>query len=682
MKWWILPLSLCSLTASFAQNALQKAISLQYEKPDSAILIATQIADSTKDEKLHSNALEVSGIAHWVKGEYANALSDHARALEIRSRIKYGQGIAHSYNNLGLNYHALRDYEKATEHFLKGAKMAEETKDTVLQSYIYSNIGILFEEQKQYEQALEYEAKALELLSRRPASRQLANTLNNIALIYHKIEQPEKARNFALRCLNMRKDLDDRNGIAQALNLLGLISTKEGELGRADSLFNSALTIYDLDQNHWGIAMVRGNLGDNGLVQKTFREALANCQVAYDLSVKHQLEWEESACKCLAEANQQLGNTQKATHYWKRLIAIKDSIYSKNALSDIALQTQRFEHEKQQLLIEEEFERQATLAAAELERQKLLGNASIIIGILSIILFFLLYRNYSNKQRDNELLEAKNQEITTQKEIIQEKNEHITDSIRYAERLQAAILPKQELFERLFADHYILYKPKDIVSGDFYYLEEFNGSIFVAVADCTGHGVPGAMVSMVGYQGLNKAILEEKLTSPAAILQRLSDHVEEAFIKSGGTVRDGMDISLCVIDRKKRTACFAGAHNGLLVITGQSEIPDSIRHDAMENRTLFELKADRRSIGGYSHATTFKDHSFPIIEGDVLTLFSDGFSDQFGGESGRKMSAKRMRELVLKAASSNDFKSLESSLAEWQGKEEQVDDVTLISLVI
>jgi serine phosphatase RsbU (regulator of sigma subunit) len=510
----------------------------------------------------------------------------------------------------------------------------------------------------------------------------LANTLNNIALIHLETEKYDRASDFASKCLDIRKGLNDRVGVAQALNLLGLIAQNEMDLNRADSLFNAALAVYNQDQNAWGISMVEGNLGEIALTQRRFREALEHCQLSFDLSVENELEWEETACECLAQAHQQLGNSTEASRYWKRLIAIKDSIYAKNALSDIALQTQRFEHEKQQLLVEQEFERQATLAAAELERQKLLGNASIVIGILSIVLFFLLYRNYSNKQRDNELLEAKNQEITAQKEIIQEKNEHITDSIRYAERLQAAILPKQELFEQLFSGHSILYRPKDIVSGDFYYLEEFNGNVFVAVADCTGHGVPGAMVSMVGYQGLNKAILEENLTSPATILQRLSDHVEEAFVKSGGSVRDGMDISLCVIDRKKGTACFAGAHNGLLIVTGQSEIPDSVRHDTLDNMTLFELKADRRSIGGYSHATTFNDHNFQVTEGDVLTLFSDGFPDQFGGENGRKMGAKRLRELVLKAASSTDSSSLENAFVEWQGKEEQVDDVTLISLVI
>jgi serine phosphatase RsbU (regulator of sigma subunit) len=285
---------------------------------------------------------------------------------------------------------------------------------------------------------------------------------------------------------------------------------------------------------------------------------------------------------------------------------------------------------------------------------------------------------------------VKNTEISEQKHVIEEKNLHITDSIRYAERLQAAILPKDEMFAKHFTDFHILYRPKDIVSGDFYWMESLpptpsqgGGAIcYLAVADCTGHGVPGAMVSMVGFQGLNKAVLEEKLTSPAAILQRLSDHVEEAFEKSGGSVKDGMDICLVAIDTKKRTVTYAGAHNALWILSSKQELPHANLREEENGYRMFELKADRRSIGGFMDAGSFTETTVELNEGDRLFLFSDGFADQFGGPQGKKMGSKRMRETVREMALSGNLVALGAIFEDWKGKEEQIDDVTVIAVTV
>ncbi|MFM1874625.1 MAG: hypothetical protein RL266_362, partial [Bacteroidota bacterium] len=215
-----------------------------------------------------------------------------------------------------------------------------------------------------------------------------------------------------------------------------------------------------------------------------------------------------------------------------------------------------------------------------------------------------------------------------------------------------------------------------------YWMEELNGLIFLAVADCTGHGVPGAMVSMVGFQGLNKAVLEEKLSSPAAILQRLSDHVEEAFEKSGGSVKDGMDICLCAIDTKKRTVSYAGAHNALWVLTSKEDLPNANLREEESGHRMFELKADRRSIGGFMDAGSFTETTVSLNQGDRLFLFSDGFADQFGGPQGKKMGSKRMRETLREMALSGNLLALGAIFEDWKGKEGQIDDVTLISVAV
>ena len=341
---------------------------------------------------------------------------------------------------------------------------------------------------------------------------------------------------------------------------------------------------------------------------------------------------------------------------------------------------QQFEYEKERERVEAEIKHQQELADEEIKRQRQLRNASVGIGSMALLLFFMAFNNYRNKQRDNELLELKNQEISEQKEIIEENNVHITDSIRYAQNLQQAILPKDAAFDGRFDDAFIFYRPKDIVSGDFYWLEDVNGMTFIAVADCTGHGVPGAMVSMVGYQGLNKAVREKQLVKPSEILQSLSDHVEEQFEKSGGSVRDGMDIALISMTKDQKHITFAGAHNPLLIVTEREAVAGATLKETSGDLHLFEVKSDRRSIGGYFDAGPFTDHSLKVEKGDTIFMFSDGFADQFGGESGKKLGIKRLRQTLLEAVETGNTSSLEPIYEDWKGKEQQIDDVTLIAI--
>ena len=346
-------------------------------------------------------------------------------------------------------------------------------------------------------------------------------------------------------------------------------------------------------------------------------------------------------------------------------------IFIFSLFTEIALVEKRFEFEKERLKAE-----------AEIDRQKTLRQAALGLGMMGLALFFVAFRSYRSKQRDNELLEEKNAEISEQKEVIEVKSKHITDSIVYAQNLQSAILPKEEMFSKHFSWHHLLYRPKDIVSGDFYWMEEANGLLFLAAADCTGHGVPGAMVSMVGFQGLNKAVLEEGLTSPAAILQRLSDHVEEAFEKSGGTVKDGMDICLIVVDKPSAKISYAGAHNALWILSQSEQIPNATIREDEGGYRMFEIKADRRSIGGYFDAGPFTDKTFELNNGDKLFLFSDGFADQFGGPRNKKLGSKRMRNMFREYAVANNFAPVDEEFDAWKGSEEQIDDVTVIALSI
>lgn len=267
-------------------------------------------------------------------------------------------------------------------------------------------------------------------------------------------------------------------------------------------------------------------------------------------------------------------------------------------------------------------------------------------------------------------VEERTHEIVEQKKLIEEKNKDITDSINYAKRIQDAILPEQSLLSTLFHDSFVLFKPKDIVSGDFYWFAEFNDKKIIAVADCTGHGVPGALMSMIGCNILNKLILEDGLSQPDLILNELNEEVRKALKQkeSVSETRDGMDI--VIISITGNNLQYAGAHRPLYYIT---------------NNQLQEIKADKYSIGGIQQEENrlFTNHTLPLQKGDKIYLSSDGFADQFGGESGKKLMTKNFKGLLQNIQ--NDTMEtqkifLKSTIEKWQGSREQVDDILVIGI--
>ena len=261
-------------------------------------------------------------------------------------------------------------------------------------------------------------------------------------------------------------------------------------------------------------------------------------------------------------------------------------------------------------------------------------------------------------------LESSDKKIRAQKEKIEEAHEEIKDSISYAKRIQAAILPPDRLIKDHLANSFVLYKPKDIVAGDFYWFELFGNKILFAAADCTGHGVPGAMVSVICNNALNRSVREFGLSQPAAILDMARQIVISEFEKSEDEVMDGMDIAMCSLENM--TLNYSGAHNPLYLV---------------RNSEIIEYKADKQPIGIYSELLPFTNHEIPLITGDTVYIFSDGFADQFGGPKGKKYMTRRFKKLLLSIQSQSMDEQrflLENAFDEWRGREEQIDDVCVI----
>lgn len=300
--------------------------------------------------------------------------------------------------------------------------------------------------------------------------------------------------------------------------------------------------------------------------------------------------------------------------------------------------------------------------------------AYIIIGML-LIWRVIKYRTQSLEKKQKELeseIAKATDEIQTAYVTLEEQHNEIKDSIKYAKRIQNAILPNVELMKENFKDCYVLYMPKDVVAGDFFWMEKIDDSIYFAAADCTGHGVPGAMISVICSNALSKALLEDGIRNTGKLLDKTRELVIQNLAKSGEEVKDGMDISLCCLNLKTKVLYSSGANNPVLILRKESSDFDII-------------KADRQPVGLFSHAKPFKEHKTQLEKGDKVYIFTDGYQDQFGGEKGKKLMPKKFKKLLLDSnqlSMDKQKETLENEFNSWRGELEQIDDVCVIGVEV
>ncbi|GAB4304657.1 MAG: hypothetical protein Kow0068_26320 [Marinilabiliales bacterium] len=340
-------------------------------------------------------------------------------------------------------------------------------------------------------------------------------------------------------------------------------------------------------------------------------------------------------------------------------IEINDQINNEKASKKIAELEAAIEAKKQ--------EQKIALLEKDKEFQEKTKLYYLYIGVVLILLFvamvLFIYNRYKMKKKSAEALEVKNR-------IIEEKNKDIMDSIRYAKKIQEAILPPISYIRQYFPDSFVFYLPKDVVAGDFYWMNEHNNKYMIAACDCTGHGVPGAMVSVMCCNFLNRVVKELNITDPGEILNKVRELVVENFKKSESQMKDGMDISLCVFEKGNNSLLWAGANNSLWIVRNNS--------DKVE-----EIKADKQPVGNHFEMKPFTTHKINFSKGDLFYLYSDGYADQFGGEKGKKFKSSNFKKLMIQV-STVDLDSQKNTLVDtfnnWKGNNEQVDDVTVVGI--
>lgn len=696
---------------------------LEYYQKGIEILHKLAEVRSLKVYVIHREALLWRNISavYESQGDYSRAQELAEKALNLFIRIGNGAEVCYSNVGLGNISFGKGDYDKAMHHYQIALKYADSIGITQTVAFCQNNIGLIFDYQDEKLKALEYYSKSLktkELLSKEKPWDQSyikgrSNSLHNMGNIYIDLDSFPKALECFFASLKLRRDLGDSMLVGFSIANIGLVYKNMNNYYAADTCFMVGKRMIESVQSESGLAMINIAMATNynewGKYQKAIESAEEGLVIAQRIGAKKS---QMDAYIEMSKGNAALKNFGKAYEYLVLGNALKDSIWKEEKqkqISELETKYESAKKEKEIVLLTKEKELQKT----DLERQDALiakretqRNALIAGILLLVILAFVIYRGYSRKKHDNILLASQKEEITTQKEeietqrdeifvqkhIIEEKNKSLTDSIRYAHRIQSALLPSRKALNDCCNDFFILYKPRDIVSGDFYWAANRGNVHTIAVADCTGHGVPGALMSMLGITFLNEISRRNVVYTAAEILEELRKDVIRSLQQKNQqykvedsdpedyrevNVMDGMDIAICIVDLDKGKMQFAGANNGCLLV--------------LPNGETVELKPDKMPVGIYhGDQKPFINQSVEAGKEFRIYLYTDGYADQFGGIQGKKYLYSKLRALIAGSSVlplADQLKLMETELESWLDPKstgarqyEQTDDITILGM--
>ncbi len=584
--------------------------------------------------------------------------------------------LAGAYNNIGFAHKNKGEIVLALEYFHKSLKIYEKVNDKKGVVDCSINIGSIYDRQGNYEKALDFYNSSLEICKEIGYHNGEAACLNNMGGVYSSIGNLHLALEFYLKSLKVAESLGNNDKLAIALNNIGTQYKSQGNYEKALEYYLKSLNILKESGNKQGIAYLLNNLAGIEFAKNNFVSAEKYSKQSLDIAKEIGYpENIQNAARVLSRAYEKQGKGKEALEMYKLFISMRDSLYSEANQKAAVQQEAKYEYEKQKAVDDAIHDKQIAIEQEAKAKQKIITYATA--GGLALVVVFLIFvfNRLQITKKQKIVIETQKVEVEKQKEVVElahseleEKNQEILDSITYAKRIQNAILPSLKVVKEYLTQSFIFYQPKDIVAGDFYWLEQKENKVLFAAADCTGHGVPGAMVSVVCNNGLNRSVREFGLTDPGEILNKTREIVIAEFEKSEDEVKDGMDIALCSLEGK--TLKYAGANNPLWII---------------RKGEIIETKANKQPIGQFDNPEPYSTHTIELQKEDSIYIFSDGFVDQFGGEKGKKFKAQSFRELLLSIQNKEmdeQQQIISKAFQKWKGSLEQIDDVCVIGVRI
>jgi serine phosphatase RsbU (regulator of sigma subunit) len=609
-----------------------------------------------------------------VTGNNDSALSSYHTALDIATEINEKAALSMINNNIGLVHFNRGDYNKALEYYTTGLKQAEKNSDNYYFLQSLNNIAGVYYSQKNTAKTLEYTKKILERSSKTGEKLMHARALSNIASVYEQMKEYKTAIDFNLEAIKEYEAMNEK-GVAYIYGNTSNLYHLLNDPAKAESYANKALKL-SLEENDKMVeSMSYKVLAELNNKKGNYPKAEEYAKKANTLSKEiESKEFLKEDYLLLSEIYENKRDYRTALEYHKLFSGIQDSLYNEENLKQLTQMQQLFETEKKEkeisLLTKEKQLQEAELEKKiqQLDKNKIVTYSIAGGSVLVLLLLVVVYSRYQLKQKANNQLEKQKREIIIQRDEISLKNKEITDSINYARKIQDALLPPRESMATMFPQSFVLYLPKDIVSGDFFWIDEKNGNKMIAVADCTGHGVPGGFMSVLGMEKLSEA--GQSCEDPSQMLNYLNVFIKKALQQNNEEgSRDGMDIAICSFDERSGKLSYSGANRPLWIL---------------RDKEIKEIAPDKTAIGGHTPANyEFRLNEVPVNKGDTVYLFSDGYADQFGGEKKKKLMTKAFRELLLQISGlpMNEQKdSLLKHFTQWRGPLEQVDDVLVIGV--
>jgi len=617
-----------------------------------------------------AKALHNIGIVYYNTGNFDSALIYFSSSVKVKQFIGDKKGMASSYNNIGAIYDYKGDYNKAITHYISSLKINEELHNDEGALSAANNIGNVLSQQHNAKDAAKYYRISLNYSKKASSNKGMADAYLNIGNVKFDINSLDSAMFYYNLAKPLYMNEGDQERIGTLYNSYGIWYQKANQLDSSFHYFQKAKDLYTLVDSKLGLTEVYKHIGDIYLNKGDVKNAEVyftnGLNFAKQLDLK---DFEAGYYENLAKLYFKKGDFAKAYNYHVLFYDVKDSLITKESLKQMADMNVKYETEKKEQEINL-LNIDKKLQDAHLKKQRLMVIISVVGLLVAILLSVFIWRSLNTTSKQKTIIEEQKKLVEEKTVMLEEKNKGIIDSINYAKRIQVALLKEEEYVSSHLPEHFILYKAKDIVSGDFYWVFEKNDYLYLAVADCTGHGVPGAFMSMLGIAFLNEILANSEFLTPAAILDLLREKIVKELGQKGKEfeTKDGMDISLICYHIKTKQLQWAGANNSLYILKGEH---------------LREIKPNKHHIGYSSNMVPFTNHLVTIDDGDVIYLFTDGYADQFGGPKGKKFKYSQFKELLVSVASQPmDIQKelLNKEFEFWKSHHEQTDDVCVIGL--
>lgn len=637
----------------YAEEALRRSRAIRYRKGEAGAMYqagvvisgrgdlveamelfskSMDIFDSLGERKQYASAALALGNQKMLLGDYPGALDYQLKSLRIKQELGDSASLVSAYMSIGNSYHSAGENEKAAQAFAHAIELDSLYGKGAFTGTGYYNLGNVTFGMKNDSLGAKYLLNAIRIAEAREDISLLCYTYGLMGQYNYRKGAYAVALEWHQRSLSLAEQLQDKRMVISEQRYLGITYRALDQSKKGEEYLMSALHL---------------------AADSTLKESRAEVYLT------------------LSDFYAQEERYKESREYLIRYTALRDSLTNLDKSKEMTRKEMNFSFEKSRALDKAEQKKNEAIYEEDRKRKTIIIYAAAAFILLSLVFLAFVFNRYRVSQRQKALIAEQKSEVEKQKALIEEKNKSITDSINYARRIQSAILPEVNEFTTAFPESFVFYRPKDIVSGDFYWIASSGSFTFYATADCTGHGVPGGFMSVLGASLLNEIVNEKGITEPADILVMMRDRIILALRQKGetGENKDGMDMVLCRVDRTRNELVYAAANNPLWI---------------MRKDGLHEFPADKQPVGiGIENPGKFRQHTVQLEPGDVIYTFTDGFADQFGGPKGKKFKYAQLKTL-LDTQRTAPMKEQELHLArvfeDWKGTLEQVDDILVIGV--